>query len=240
MTGFAPLPRRAGRIAYTHAATGELWGEEHFAIVRGAEGDRTLTAHCEMAFGDDQVVRETVLTVAADWRPRDAYVSIRNHGRVTGCGWFRFTESEAECESWTEAQGRISQRIKIDGPMRGFGLHALATDGWMASTFPFERGPGHVHHWPHNLIHSLHHFGATGPFIHTSATGFRYVGPERITVQAVEMDCRRIAFVGMTNAHPPYDMWVSADGDCLYVKGVVGGYMDSVFELTELEGECLA
>jgi hypothetical protein len=40
----------------------------------------------------------------------------------------------------------------------------------------------------------------------------------------------------MTNAHPPYVMWVSADGDFVYVKGEVGGYMESVFELVELEG----
>lgn len=239
MTAFASLPQRGGRIDY-RKRDGTLWGVEEFAIRRGADGLRVLTVHCEMKTGEDDVVRDTILSVDAHWHPVDASVRIMNHGALTGTGWFRFTETLAECESWSTAAGRVSQTMAIEKPMRGFGVHALIADGWMAATFPFERGAGHVQHWRHNLIHSLHHLGATGPYIHTSKTGFRYLGDEDVEVPAGRFSCRRLQFVGMTNDHPPYDMWVSADGDCLYIKGVVEGYMDSVFELAELEGGALA
>lgn len=236
-TPFNSFPRRRGRIDYRHAAGRALWGFEEWAISRTPDGMRTLSAHCEMRFGGDDVVRDCVQSVHADFHPHDAYVRIVNHGRVTGTGWFRFTDSEAECESFTEAEGRISQRMTIARPLRGFGIHAVQSDAWLTSTFPYDRGPGHTQFFGRNLLHSLHHFGATGPYIVTSGSGLEYVGPESVEVPAGRFDCHRLRFVGLTNNHPEYDLWVTADGDFLYVKGVVGGYMDSVFELSSLAEE---
>mgnify|MGYP003843873341 CR=1 FL=1 len=34
--------------------------------------------------------------------------------------------------------------------------------------------------------------------------------------------------------HPPYDVWCTADGDYLFLKGQVAGYMQSHYELVEL------
>ena len=239
MTAFAPLPSRRGRIDYKRRSDGEVWGIETIRITRGADELRVFSAHCEMMFGDDHVVRDSVLSVHEDFHPHDAYVRIMNHGHVTGTGWFRFTDGEATCESWTEAEGRISQRFPIQRPIRGFGIHAVQADGWLGATFPYDKGPGHVQFFGRNLLHSTHHFGATGPFITTTESGLHYVGPETVTVPAGTFDCYRIQFVGLTNNHPPYDMWLTRDGDFVYVKGEVGGYMDSVFELAELEGEPL-
>ncbi len=233
------LPVRRGRIDYRKRNTGELWGQEEIRIHRGHDGIRVFAAHCEMTFDGENTVRDSVLSVHADFHPHDAYVRIMRQGHVTGTGWFLFTDTEASCESWTEADGRISQRFPIQRPIRGFGIHAVQGDGWLGATFPYGKGPGHVQFFGRNLLHSLHHFGATGPFITTSQSGLRYVGPETITVPAGTFDCYRIAFVGLTNNHPDYDMWLTRDGDFLYVKGEVGGYMDSIFELAELEGESL-
>lgn len=240
MGAFVPLPRRSGIIHYKHANSSALWGVESWSMTRGADGQRVLSAHCEMAFEAEDVVRDSVLAVHGDYHPHDCTVRIMNQGRVTGTGWFRFTDTQAECESWTEQQGRISQTMSISRAMRGFGIHALQGDGWLAATFPYDLGAGHVQHWEHSLLHSLHHFGASGPFIHRSTSGLRYLGDESVSVPAGTFDCYRVQFVGMTNNHPPYDMWISRDGDFLYVKGVVAGYMDSVFELVSLEGASLA
>jgi hypothetical protein len=205
--------------------------------MHGADGLRVFTAHCEMRFGADAVIRDNILSVHPDFHPHDAFVRIMNNGAVTGSGWFRFTDTEAECESWSIDSGRISQRYPIERPTRGFGVHAVQGDGWLAATFPYDMGPGHTQFFGRNLIHSLHHFGATGPFIHTSGSGLTYVGDETITVPAGTFDCYRVAFAGLTNAHPPYDMWLTRDGEFTYVKGVVGGYMDSSFELATLTQE---
>ena len=109
-TEFSALPRRFGRIAYRHRSDGAEWGFEDFSLTRDAAGGRCLTAHCEMAFDAEHVVRETVLSVDAAFQPLDAYVRILNHGVPTGSGWFRFGEDEAEGESFALATGRLSQR----------------------------------------------------------------------------------------------------------------------------------
>lgn len=234
--GFRPLPSRRGRLEYRTAA-GELWGAESWRISTGADGLRVLSAHCEMTFGGENVVRDNVQSVHPDFHPHDAFVRIMRDGRFTGSGWFRFTDSEAECESWTADAGRLSQRYPIKRPIRGFGMHALQSDGWMAGTFPYDKGAGHTQFFGTNLVHSTHHFGATGPMIMTTGSGLTYKGIETVTTPAGTFDCHRLAFVGLTNDHPPYDLWVTRDGDFVYVRGTVGGYMDSVFELVELVDE---
>lgn len=235
-TGFAPLPRLRGRVEYRRRA-GDRWGFEDWSITRGADGLRVMTAHCEMALGDDRVVRDSILSVHPDFHPHDASVRIMRDGRVSGSGWFRFTDDEAACESWTAEAGRVSQRMPIERPIRGFGVHAVQSDGWLAATFAYDRGPGHRQFFGRNLLHSVHHLGATGPMIATTGSGLEYVAREQIDVPAGRFDCHCVRFVGLTNAHPPYDMWVSADGDFLYVRGEVDGYMDSVFELSQLTRE---
>ncbi|MDT7935028.1 MAG: hypothetical protein RQ833_10575 [Sphingomonadaceae bacterium] len=234
---FQPLPRLIGRIDYLANADRRCWGVEDWSITRAPGGERTLTAHCEMRLNDDWVIRDSTLTVDASWQPVDAYVRILNHGQLTGTGWFRFHNGVGEGESWTEREGRLSQRVELPVPLRGFGIHAVQADGWLSAIFPFDRGPGHKQRWPKNPIHSLHHLGATGPFIHTSSSGFEYLGEEEVAVPAGMFRCRRLRWIGMTNNHPAYDMWVTMDGDCLYALGVVEGYMDSRFELASLTRE---
>ncbi len=234
----SPLPRLKGRVYYIGRTSGETWGFEDWSITRGADGLRVFSAHCEMTFDGEETVRDSTLSVHPDFHPHDAFVRIMRQGQVTGSGWFRFTDNEATCESWTRDDGRISQRYPIQRPIRGFGVHAVQGDGWLAANYPYQKGPGSTHFWPgRNLIHSLHHFGATGPFIHTSGSGLKYVGDETITVRGGTFDCYRIAFVGLTNNHPPYDMWLTRDGEFTYVQGIVEGYMDSRFELVSLVRE---
>lgn len=231
---FNQMSRYRGRVDYRASRDGTLWGFEDWSITRGKDGMRVFQAHCELVFGDDDVVRDCTLSVHADFHPHDAYVRIMNRGMATGTGWFHFTETQAECESWSVDAGRLSQSVAIARPMRGFGIHAVQGDAWLAATFPYERGPGHTQFFGRNLIHSLHHFGASGPYLHTTGSGLRYVGDETITVPAGSFDCYRVAFVGLTNAHPPYDMWLTRDGEFTFVRGMVGGYMDATFELAEL------
>lgn len=237
---FAPLPHRLGRIAYRTEADGALWGYEDWRITREADGGRCLSVHCEMTLNDDNVVRDTVLAVDSAFQPREAYVRICNHGEWTGGGWFSFGETLAEGQCLTRAEGRLSQQVPIQRPMRGFGVHAVQGDGWLAASFPFEKGVGHEHFAGRNLLHSLHHLGATGPKLEGTTSGLRYRGLEDVEVPAGRFSCHRIEFLGMTtNNHPPYTMWISADGDHLFVKGVVEGYMASVFLLESSEGEPL-
>lgn len=233
---FAPQRRLQGRLEYRKRG-GEVWGVEDWSMTQDADGLRVLVAHCEMTLGADTVARDSILSVHPDFHLHDAHVRIMRDGRVSGTGWFWFTDDLAECESWTAAEGRLSQRMPIARPLRSFGVHAVQSDGWLAATFPYEKGPGHEQFFGRNLLHSVHHLGATGPMIATTGSGLRYEGDETVTVPAGTFDCRRVSFVALTNDHPPYTMWVSRDGDFLYVRGAVAGYMDSEFELVELRRE---
>jgi hypothetical protein len=69
-----------------------------------------------------------------------------------------------------------------------------------------------------------------------------YQGDETATTPAGRFDCRRFRFtdeagamVTAGEAHPTYDIWVTADDDALFVQGGVGGYMQTWYELTSLD-----
>ena len=231
---FTPLPRTTGRIAYRFASTNVLWGIEDWSVTTDADGNMTLEVHCEMAHDGKNVVRATTLSVDQDFQPLDAFVRIWNQGHCTGTGWFRFNEGLAECEAWTQEKGRITQREDYRSPLRGFGVHALIGDGWLAAPCDLSQGAGTDFYFGKNLIHSLDHLGATGPEIETTTSGLRYKGQEQVTVPAGTFECDRFEIVGIVNDHPPYDFWITTGGLRLYVKGTVAGYMDSVFLLEEL------
>ena len=40
---------------------------------------------------------------------------------------------------------------------------------------------------------------------------------------------------GLPEAHPPYDIWCTADGDFIFLRGVIGGYMLTEYELVSFE-----
>jgi hypothetical protein len=64
-----------------------------------------------------------------------------------------------------------------------------------------------------------------------------YVGEERATVKAGTFDALHFRYVsapGLPQEHPPYDVWCTNDGEFLFLKGQVGGYMQTYYELTEL------
>jgi hypothetical protein len=88
------------------------------------------------------------------------------------------------------------------------------------------------------MLTSPDHRGATGPLLFAAGWGLEFVGRERITVAAGSFDALHFRYVDtagqLPEEHPPYDVWCSDDGDCVFLKGAVGGYMQTYYELTEL------
>ena len=80
------------------------------------------------------------------------------------------------------------------------------------------------------------HGRAGGP---GTVPGIEYVGEETCTVGAGTFDALHFRIVGtegqLPETHPPYDMWCTADGDYIFLKGAVTGYMMTHYELIELE-----
>jgi hypothetical protein len=68
--------------------------------------------------------------------------------------------------------------------------------------------------------------------------GCEYVGEEHIEVEAGQFDALHYRFVsspGLPEVHPPYDIWTTADDDFIFLKGDIGGYMQTYYELVELK-----
>jgi hypothetical protein len=229
-----------GRIAYTSKKPDRMdadRGREWFTMTKHSGGSRTLTAHSEI---DDAppVIRDVSLTVGGDWRPRDSSVRLTVGGDFMGSAWFRFSDQEVECQTFTANEGRLDQRVAVTERPKGFGNHAIASDGWLLNCYDLSKGPG-TQFLKDMMTSSSDHRGATGPTIFQLGFGIEYVGEEKSTVGAGTFDALHFRIVGtegqLPETHPPYDMWCTADGDYILLRGAVTGYMMTHYELVELQ-----
>lgn len=227
-----------GTIAYTSLKPerlGQERGREYFMINTHSDGARTVIAHCEI---DDapSVMRDITYSLDAAWMPRDCFVRLTVGDRFMGSGWFRFDAAFAECEAFTASDGRVHQRMELVRPLGTFVNHSIICDGWHVRLYDRSRGPG-VQVIEQVLLSSPDHRGATGPTLFSIGVGIEYVGRERITVKAGTFDALHFRYVsspGLPQEHPPYDVWCTDDEEFLFLRGSVGGYMLTHYELTEL------
>ncbi len=229
-----------GKILYTSKKPdrlGQERGRESFIITVHTDGKRTLRAHCEI---DDPptVLRDVVLSLDADNYPLDCFVRLTIDDRFEGSGWMRFSETHAETESFNVNDGRISQRLDLEQRTRWLASHPIAGDALAFSIFDLSNGPGKTF-FPDMMVTSPDHRGATGPLLFKLGFGIEYLGDETITVPAGTFDAHHLRYVDtagqLPEEHPVYDVWCSADGDFIFLRGEVGGYMQTFYELIELE-----
>ena len=230
-----------GSIQYTsneEHRRGAERGREYFRVDIHTDGSRTIAAHGEI---DDapSVVRDVNLRVGADRAPLECFVRIAVGGVFRGSGWFRFSPSLAECETFTSLEGRVSQRMELDRPLRAFGNHAMVNDAHLLSLYDLSKGPG-VQVTEGLLLSSPDHRGATGPMLFPVDLAIEYVGDEHVSVGAGTFPAHHFRMVdvpGLPLEHPEYDLWVTADGDYLLLKAMVAGYMQTAYELTSYAAE---
>lgn len=232
MTGIARSI--TGNIQYTSNQShrqGVERGRESFRLDVHRDGSRVLAAHSEI---DDApaVVRDVNLRVDVDNLPQECFVRIAVGGQFRGSGWFNFNATEAQCESITTVEGRISQRFPLQAPLSAFGNHAIINDACAMSLYDLTQGPGKQHFFM--LLSSPDHRGATGPMLYPVQLAIEYVGEEEIDVIAGRFKARhfRILDVGMPEEHPDYDLWVTADEHYILLRASVTGYMQTAYELS--------
>ena len=242
-----PHRRIFGTIRYTSDKPdrmGQERGREPFAITVHADGRRTLQAHSEI---DDapNVMRDVVLSVGADWKPSDCYVRLSVGDQFVGSSWFQFTADEAICEGFTVAEGRLSQRFALPQALIGFGTHPIQGDAWLTHIVDVSAGRSRKI-YPNIMMCSLDHRGATGPMLMPHAAGgikLSFIGRERVTVAAGSFNALHFVYseTDDPNAltrnepgkHPQYDLWCTDDGDYVFLKANVTGYMMTRYELVE-------
>lgn len=226
-----------GTIRYTSNKPdrlGQERGREYFMINVHSDGKRTCIAHCEI---DDRpsVMRDITYSLDEAWYPMDCFVRLAVNDRFMGTGWFRFGPDFAECETWTAIEGRVTQRMETKVRLRSFQNHAIQCDAWHLRLYDRKRRG--VQTVDELLLSSPDHRGATGPLLFRAGLCIDFVGEERLEVAAGTFDALHFKFVsapGLPIEHPPYDIWCTADDDYVFLKGVIGGYMQTYYELTEL------
>jgi len=236
-----------GKIHYTSDKPGredQERGREWFTITKNGDGSRTLRALCQI---DDPpaVWRDVVQTVGPDNLPTDSFVRLCVGGEFVGSSWYRFGENFIECEGFTAAEGRISQRFDTQGRAIYFDPHPIQGDAWLFYMYDRSQGPG-MQSFDDLFMSSHDHRGATGPMLVPHGPGLLlgYVGRERITVGAGTFDALHFHWGDRTDPgdtenkhrkHPPYEVWVTDDDDFIVLKAFVSGYMKTRYELVELE-----
>jgi len=228
-----------GAIAYTSKKSERMdqeRGREFYTITVHSEGSRTIVVHTEI---DDRpcVMRDATYSLDPDWIPTDCFVRLSVADKFMGTGWFRFTPTYAECETFTAIEGRVTQRFELSAPMKSFQNHAIACDSWHFRHYDMSKGPGQQRIEPF-LLCSPDHRGATGPMLYPIGLNMVYVGDEKVTVRAGSFAAHHFQFPGSTELpeeHPPYDIWTTADGEFNFLKGGVEGYMQTWYELVEFE-----
>jgi hypothetical protein len=227
-----------GTIRYTSnkpERLGQERGREYFMINTHSDGRRTCIAHCEI---DDRpsVMRDITYSLDENWYPTDCFVRLAVNDRFMGSAWFRFGADFAECETWTAIEGRVTQRMETQGRLRSFQNHAIQCDAWHLRLYDRSLRRG-VQTIDELLLSSPDHRGATGPLLFRAGLCINFVGEESLEVAAGQFDALHFQFVaapGLPVEHPPYDIWCTADDDYIFLKGVIGGYMQTHYELVEL------
>ncbi|WP_260679324.1 DUF3108 domain-containing protein [Thalassomonas sp. M1454] len=229
-----------GTIKYTSnkpERLGHVRGREYFSQTVHANGARTLRAQTEIEDAP-AVLRDVVYSVDENWKPLDGFSRISVGDEFVGTGWYRFTDEYAECESFTKEHGRQSQKLPLDKPVLAVGAHPTCGDAWFCQIFNIANGPGQQF-FENLMLTSPDHRGATGPELFPFSYGLQYVGKEEITVAAGTFNALHFQFVETPGAlpedHPLYDVWFTDDGDYIFLKGQVGGYMQTAYELEELQ-----
>ena len=178
-----------GTIRYTskkEGREGQIRGREYFMINTYADGARTIIVHSEI---DDRpsVMRDATYSLDRDWRPTDCSVRLVVDDKFMGSGWFRMGEGFIECETYTALEGRVTQQMDTDGWPKTFQNHAIACDAWHMRLFDRTK-VGEIQALDEMLLCSPDHRGATGPMLFKIAMHVKYIGEEKITVEAGEFD----------------------------------------------------
>ncbi len=233
-----PHQTTRGVIRYTSnqkERKGQQRGREYFSITRQEDGTRIMHAHCEI---DDapEVLRDVFLVMDAERRPRECTVRISVGGVHEGTGWMRFRDQTAECVTHKGDGQVLRQELPLQEAIPWLGAHPLCGDALSLYCYDLKRGPGSIF-CPNMMVTSPDHRGATGPELFPLGFGIEFVGEERLKVAAGKFDALHFRFTEtagqLPTEHPPYDIWCTADGEYLFLKGVVGGYMQTAYELVE-------
>lgn len=212
------------------SADGTKRGQEPCTVTVHGDGHRTIRARSEIY--DTEILRDVTYTVDENYRPVDAFIRVTVQNKFVGSSWFRFPGSIAECEGFTAAEGRISQRLGLSKPAPSFITHAVATDVWHCANIKKNPSSGP------QLIDAVPGCsplpnGASGPMLGLWSKRAEYVGIEDIEVPAGTFEAEHVRYLEEDGALW-LDMWCTNDTDRVMLRMYYPVY-DSSYVLSSLE-----
>ncbi len=213
------------------AADGRKRGQEFCTLTTHHDGSRTMRARSEIF--DSEVLRDVVYTVDAGFRPIDAMIRVSLRDKFVGAAWFRFTDSMAECETYTAAEGRMSQRMDLTARPASFLTHAVTCDVWHAAGIQKVEGLG-AQAIPSILSSSPLHNGSSGPSLGRWPLQAHFLG-----IEWIETPCGRFEAEHIRYEEPTGELfletWCTADSNRIMLKMYYPPY-DSSYLLASLKG----
>jgi hypothetical protein len=210
-------------------ADGGKRGQEVCALTTHQNGRRTLRARSEIF--DTEVLRDVVYTVDAAFRPVDALIRVSLRDHFVGTALFLFGETAAECEAFTAADGRLSQRMDLAAPAGSFISHAVAGDVWHGASIAKREGIG-TQPLGSVLSASPLHNGSSGPSLRRWPLQAHFLGYEAVETPAGVFDAEHIRYEEPTGALF-LDTWCTADANRIMLKMYYPPY-DSSYVLASI------
>ncbi len=233
----------SGKIRYTSVKPGmegQERGREWFTFTHHTDGSTVLRAQCEIEEPEPTVLRDITYHIGPDMVPQNLHVHLTVGDAFMGSGWMHHDPANGTvtCESFGPSIGRLSQAMQV-GAFDAFGTHPVVADGYLGRKMDLSKGPHRRN--MRCFLPSPDHRGATPPMIAEVNITLEYVGDEEKTVAAGTFACHHFRFVdesahGMGGVpHPAYDIWATADEDCILVYASIDGYMMNRYELIEFQ-----
>ncbi len=193
-----------GVIEYVTDGVG-VEGSEAFRVLSFPDGTRMLRAHSEMF--NDGVVRETLLTVDAAWKPRTAQMHLMLEDRYVGAGQYTFLPETVRLHRHTAEHGAQVHEELVTAP--AFGGHAVQNDAWLFAASDRQRKNDTESLLRNVVISSRLPNGADGPALLLSNQQHVFVGDEEIRTKAGCFQTRHYEF--RFDDKPAIHYWISGE-----------------------------
>lgn len=200
----APQDQRWRGVIGYFGEGNERTGSEYFSVSRHRGGGVTLRAVCEMYLEQDDLVRDTILSLDATNMPEQAYLKTVQHGAHVGSAWYRFAGKTVTADIQPPSKARHTLTRSFDASPDFFGTHSLVNDAWLARVLPAGQDKKTL---PSLLSSSLAANGSGVPGLFITQAFISSLGPETITVAAGTFACTHYQVT--YGDYPPLDMWVT-------------------------------
>lgn len=200
---------RRGRLLYRRRGDGRVRGREDFVLTHDRDGGLTLRTVART--DDSRFVRDAVVTVDAERRPRDVFLRLQVASSWIGSGWLRCVGERLRVRAALSDGEEADEVLNVPDRVHVM-THAVMHDGW---TFWAWDPAGAARQTLTVYNTSTRWDGTDGPLGRLETVSAEAIGEEEVEVPAGVFSARRFRLASATLGSPPADLWVTGDDNLL-------------------------